>query len=221
MFIITTMLAIDSLTLTLYQQPLLGPLTLNIAPGEIVTLMGPSGCGKSSLLAALTGTLTAPLQAAGRVSLDGRVLDELPPEQRRIGLILQQPLLFPHMSVAHNLAFALPPGLPKTVRQLQVEAALSEAQLDGFGPRDPATLSGGQASRVALWRTLLAQPQALLLDEPFGGLDSALRADTRRYVYAHIRARRIPALLVTHDCDDLPDGGRLLTIDQHGGIHAG
>lgn len=215
------MLAIDSLTLTLHRQPLLGPLTLSIAPGEIVTLMGPSGCGKSSLLAALTGTLSAPLQASGRVSLNDCALDDLPPEQRRIGLILQQPLLFPHMSVAGNLAFALPPGLSKIQRQQQVDAALAEAQLDGFGPRDPATLSGGQASRVALWRTLLAQPQALLLDEPFNGLDSALRDDTRRYVYAHIRQRRIPALLVTHDLADRPDGSRLLTIADSGAVHAG
>lgn len=215
------MLAIDSLTLTLHGQPLLGPLTLSIAPGEIVTLMGPSGCGKSSLLAALTGTLSAQLQASGQVSLNERRLDGLPPEQRRIGLILQQPLLFPHMSVAGNLAFALPPGLSKSQRQQQVEVALAGAQLDGFGPRDPATLSGGQASRVALWRTLLAQPQALLLDEPFSGLDSALRNDTRHDVYAHIRLRRIPALLVTHDLADRPDGGRLLTVTEGGAINAG
>lgn len=178
----------------------LPPLDLRIPPGETATLMGPSGSGKSSLLDHLCGLLDPAFRVQGEVWLDGVRLDGLPPERRRLGLLLQEDLLFPHLSVGENLAFALPRRAPDRARQ--IAAALADCGLEGFADRDPATLSGGQRARVALMRTLLAGPRALLLDEPFSKLDGPLRARFRRFVFAHARARSLPMLLVTHDADD-------------------
>lgn len=190
------------------RQTLLSSWTLEVPPGEVLTLMGPSGCGKSSLLAAVAGTLTPGLQFRGRVVLDGQDITDLPTERRGVGLLFQDDLLFAHMTVAENLLFAVPAG-PAAQRLAQVQAALGEAGLSGMGERDPASLSGGQRSRVALMRALLARPRALLLDEPFSRLDSALRAQFRRFVFDHIRQRGIPAVLVTHDAGDVADPTRL------------
>ncbi|MGV0959060.1 MAG: ATP-binding cassette domain-containing protein [Limnohabitans sp.] len=192
-------------------------LHLHVPAGEILTLMGPSGCGKSSVLAAIAGTLARvseglqPLQFAGRVLLNGRELTPLPTHQRGVGLLFQDALLFPHMTVAENLLFAVPAG-PKAPRMARVQQALQEAGLQGLGERDPSTLSGGQRARVALMRALLAEPQALLLDEPFSKLDAALRAQLRPWVLAHVRERGIPVVLVTHDEQDVADPQRVLHL---------
>ena len=193
-------------------------LRLEVAAGESLTLMGPSGCGKSSVLAAIAGTLASvseglqPLQFAGRVLLNGRDLTPLPTHQRGVGLVFQDALLFAHMTVAENLLFAVPRSLPLAQRQARVQQALQEADLVGLGSRDPSTLSGGQRARVALMRALLAEPQALLLDEPFSKLDAALRAQLRPWVFAHVRERRIPVVLVTHDEQDVADPQRVLHL---------
>jgi putative thiamine transport system ATP-binding protein len=179
---------------------LLTGLDLDVAPGAVTTVMGPSGCGKSSLLSYLCGTLEPVFEASGEVWLDGVAIHELPPERRRVGILFQDDLLFPHLSVGENLAFALPPTVRgRRERRARIEAALREADLAGFARRDPATLSGGQRARVALMRTLLAEPRALLLDEPFGKLDRVLRDRFRRFVFEHGRAAGLPTLLVTHD----------------------
>jgi len=200
-------------------RDLIRPLDLAVAAGEVATLMGPSGCGKSSLLAFLCGTLDPAIRAQGRILLDGAEIGRLPPEKRRIGILFQDDLLFPHLSVAENLAFGLPPALRgRRARRARIEAALEEADLAGFGARDPATLSGGQRARVALMRTLLAAPRALLLDEPFAKLDVALRARMRRFVFAHARAKSLPTLLVTHDpADAEAAGGPILEIGAFDG----
>ena len=170
--------------------------------------MGPSGCGKSSLLSYLCGTLEPAFRASGRVLLDGVAIDALPPERRRIGILFQDDLLFPHLSVGENLAFALPAAVRgRRERWARVEAALREADLAGFAGRDPATLSGGQRARVALLRTLLAEPRALLLDEPFGTLDRDLGERVRRFVLDHAREANLPTLLVTHDPADAEAAG--------------
>lgn len=199
---------------------ILGPVSLSVPPGDVVTVMGPSGCGKSSLLAMICGTLDPALSAAGRVLLDGEEISALPPEARRIGILFQDDLLFPHLSVAGNLAFGLPPKVRgRQERRRRIEAALAEADMPGFAERDPATLSGGQRARVALLRTLLSQPRALLLDEPFAKLDIALRARFRAFVFEHARAQGLPTLLVTHDPQDAADaGGPCLEIDAAGQI---
>ena len=199
-------------------QPLVQGLQLQVPPGEILTLMGSSGCGKSSVLAAIAGTLASvseglqPLPLVGTVRLNGRDLTALPTHQRGVGLVLQDALLFAHLTVAENLLFAVPQGLPLAQRQARVQQALHEAELDGLGERDPSTLSGGQRARVALMRALLAEPQALLLDEPFSKLDAALRTQLRPWVFAHVRERRIPVVLVTHDHEDIADPQRVVHL---------
>ena len=201
-------LEIADLDLSVGGRTLLRDFHLIVAPGEVTTVMGPSGCGKSSLLSYLCGTLEPAFQASGRVRLDGVAIDALPPERRRIGILFQDDLLFPHLSVGENLAFALPPAVRgRRERWARVEAALREADLASFADRDPATLSGGQRARVALMRTLLAEPRALLLDEPFGKLDRHLRERVRRFVFDHARQANLPTLLVTHDPADAETAG--------------
>lgn len=199
------------------QRVLLRDLRFGVAPGQILTLMGTSGSGKSSVLAAMAGTLHSVAEGAqalrfdGSVTLNGAELTHLPTAQRGIGLLFQDPLLFGHMTVAENLLFAVPPG-PRAQRHAAVQQALQDAELQGYGERDPATLSGGQRARVALMRALLARPRALLLDEPFSKLDAALRDQFRAFVFNHIRAQSIPAVLVTHDAADIADPGQVLEL---------
>ena len=202
------------------ERRIIGPVSLAVPPGEVVTVMGPSGCGKSSLLALICGTLDPALSGSGRVLLNGTDITLRPPEERHIGILFQDDLLFPHLSVAGNLAFGLPPAVRgRRARRARIEAALAEADMLAFYDRDPMTLSGGQRARVALLRTLLSQPRALLLDEPFAKLDVALRAKFRSFVFEHARAQGLPTLLVTHDPQDAADaGGPRLTIDAEGRI---
>ena len=203
------------------QRTLLRDLHFEVPPGSVLTLMGPSGSGKSSVLASIAGTLASVAEGAealrfeGSVRLNGTDLTHTPTARRGIGLLFQDPLLFAHLTVAENLLFAVPPG-PRAQRQAAVQQALAEADLAGYGDRDPATLSGGQRARVALMRALLAQPKALLLDEPFSRLDSALRAPFRAFVFDHIRARGIPAVLVTHDRADIADPSLVLELPHAG-----
>ena len=179
-----------------------------VAPGEILTVMGPSGAGKSTLLSVITGTLSPVFRTAGRVLLDGMDLSPLPPEQRRVGILFQDDLLFPHLSVGENLAFGLSASVQgRATRQARIEDALDEIGLAGFSQKDPATLSGGQKARVALMRMLLSEPRALLLDEPFSRLDAELRAQVRSLVFARAQARGLPVVLVTHDAEDAAAAG--------------
>lgn len=183
-------------------------LTAEVKPGEVLTVMGASGSGKSTLLAALIGALPPGFTAQGRVLLNGREVTDLPTQDRRIGLLFQDDVLFPHLSVAQNLGFGLQSGGTKADRRARIEGALTRVGMAGFGPRDPATLSGGQRARVALLRTLLAEPLALLLDEPFSRLDQTLRGQIRDLVFAEARA--LPVILVTHDLDDARAAGGLV-----------
>jgi len=184
-------------------RPLFPPITLAILPGEVATVMGPSGIGKSPLLDAIGGHLSHGFALSGTVRLDGADIAPLPAEARRVGLMFQDAVLFPHLSVGDNLSFGLARTVRgRAVRRAAVDAALERAALAGLYDRDPATLSGGQRSRAALMRTLLAEPRALLLDEPFSKLDATLRDDLRAFTFEHIRKRNIPALMVTHDPAD-------------------
>ena len=208
-------LELENVSLSLGRQILISAISLRIEVAEIVTLMGASGSGKSTLLAYMCGALPPAFTASGRVKIAGRDITCLSPEQRRLGILFQDDLLFPHMSVGDNLAFALTPAVSgKIARRMRVERALAEAGLEGFAERDPATLSGGQRARVAMMRTLLSEPQALLLDEPFSKLDIATREQFRRFVFEHARSSQLPTLMVTHDpADAQAAGGVVIQIE--------
>ncbi|NCM97618.1 MAG: ATP-binding cassette domain-containing protein [Rhodobacterales bacterium] len=209
-------LDLAALTVTLRgsPKPLFAALTLSVPLGAVVTVLGPSGVGKSTLLDAIGGHLAHGFTCTGRVMLNRRDVTGLPAEARRIGILFQDALMFPHLSVGDNLAFGLTRAVRgRKARRAAVEAALEQAGLGGFHDRDPATLSGGQRARAALMRALLARPLALLLDEPFSALDSQLRSEIRGFVFDHIRERGIPALLVTHDLRDArAAGGAVITL---------
>ncbi len=207
------MLHTTALTLYLDDQPLLTLPPLAVAPGEVLTLMGPSGCGKSSLLAALAGVLPpgGPIRLAGETWLGERLLTPLAPQARRIGMLFQDDLLFAHLTVAENLMFGMPAHLKgMAARRACALEALAEVGLEGQADKLPGQLSGGQKARVSLLRALLAEPEALLLDEPFSRLDKPLRAAFRTLVFERLKALGMPALLVTHDEEDAP--GAILTL---------
>lgn len=208
-------LAINIDSIRIDNRILVQGLNLSVENGQIATLMGASGSGKSSILAAVAGTLSESLRFKGSVSLNGRRLDDLPTSHRNVGLLFQDDLLFAHMTVFENLLFAVPTidtGGDKKSRHETVNQALMEAELVGFGDRDPATLSGGQRARVALMRALLAKPKALLLDEPFSKLDAVLRERFKEFVFSHVRTRNIPVLMVTHDRADVADANLVVEL---------
>lgn len=198
-----TGLALKQVELSVVGQHLLGPLDVSIEPGEIAAIMGPSGTGKSSLLSYICGVLPKDFSVRGNILLNGDDITWLPPEKRQLGILFQDDLLFPHLSVAGNLAFGLPRMQQSRKERARVIAdALDSFGLAGFADRDPATLSGGQRARVALLRTILSRPRALLLDEPFAHLDPDTRSTVRRLVVEEVKRRALPTLLVTHDEDD-------------------
>ncbi|MFQ2316599.1 ATP-binding cassette domain-containing protein [Aeromonas caviae] len=201
------MLHTSALILFLDDAPLLTLPPLRVAPGEVLTLMGPSGCGKSSLLAALAGVLPpgGPIRLTGDILLGAHRLTPLPPRERGVGILFQDDLLFAHLTVAENLMFGMPAHLKgMAARQTRAREALAEVGLEAQADKLPGALSGGQKARVSLLRALLAEPRALLLDEPFSRLDKPLRAAFRTLVFERLRTQAIPALLVTHDEEDAP-----------------
>jgi putative thiamine transport system ATP-binding protein len=208
-------LSTTPLRLYLDENLLLSLPALQVAPGEVLTLMGPSGCGKSSLLAALAGVLPGrgPIRLEGEIRLGERPLNALSPQARRIGMLFQDDLLFDHLTVAENLMFGMPAAIKgKRARREKALTALAQVALADQADKLPQLLSGGQRARVSLLRALLAEPDALLLDEPFSRLDKPLRAAFRQLVFAQIKALAIPAILVTHDADDAP--GTILHLTE-------
>jgi ABC-type Fe3+/spermidine/putrescine transport system ATPase subunit len=181
-------------------QPLLIDVSLQVPRGQTVALLGASGSGKSTLLKIIAG-LEAP--ESGSVWLDGQDITAWPPERRRLALMFQDYVLFPHLNVQDNVAFGLvEQGVPRAQARARANGLLQHFGLSGRG-RDPvATLSGGEQQRVALARALITEPQALLLDEPFSALD-AERRDSLRAEFAHrIAEHGMRAVLVTHDEDE-------------------
>ena len=206
-------LDLQDVAIHLAGRVLVPPLRVVVAPGEVVAVMGPSGSGKSSLLSWLAGLDIAPLSGQGQVRVDGIEVSHWPTERRRIGLLFQDDLLYPHWTLRQNLLFAVPQG-PRAAREAAVAQALQAAELPGLGERRPQELSGGQRARVSLMRALLAQPRALLLDEPFSKLDAALRGRMREHTWRALATAGVPALLVTHDEADVPPGARTLRLDH-------
>ena len=199
-------LVLDAIEISLNGVPLFAPLSLTAEPGTITTIMGPSGCGKSTLLASICGMLDPGFSFAGRITLNDRRLNDIDMEDRNVGILFQDDLLFPHLDVFGNMAFGLPARMGRPEKRDRVAQSLAAAGLEGFEKRDIATLSGGQKARVSLLRALLAEPEAILLDEPFSKLDDDLRDSIKEFVFEHIGSVNIPALLVTHDRSDSADG---------------
>ncbi len=178
----------------------LDDVTLTVAPGELFCLLGPSGCGKSTLLGVIGG-LTQP--DAGRVRLGQADITTLPMQQRNIGIVFQSYALFPHLSVAENIAFGL--RIRRVSRQeinRRTGELLDLTRLAGKEQRLPRQLSGGEQQRVAVARALAIQPRLLLLDEPFSNLDAKLRDDLRQELRRVQRATGVTTILVTHDQDE-------------------
>jgi putative thiamine transport system ATP-binding protein len=207
----TAGLKIKALVLACHNQPLLS-LSATINAGEILTVMGPSGSGKSSLLNWLAGLLPSNFSVSGQLWLNGQNITKLATYQRKMGLLLQDPLLFPHLSVASNIAFAMPKRFSAKQRAERIAQALQSVGLAKMADRKPQSLSGGQQARVALLRVMQSEPKALLLDEPFSKLDSSLRQEVRELVFAYIRQAAIPAVLVTHDAADIPALGQVIQL---------
>ncbi|HAS8516634.1 TPA: ATP-binding cassette domain-containing protein [Vibrio vulnificus] len=191
-------------------ETLFSDINLTIDAGEIVSLMGPSGCGKSTLLSLIAGHLSNEFKYSGTLSLNQRDLAPLAPHQRQVGILFQDDMLFPHLNIWQNLAFALPNDIKGTERKTQAINALDKIALSELADSYPEQISGGQRARISLIRMLLAKPQMALLDEPFSKLDKELRVQFRDWVISQLQQANIPALMVTHDIDDVPPGSRVL-----------
>ncbi len=189
---------------------------LEVAPGELVSLVGPSGCGKSTLLRVVAGLTTAD---AGRVELAGATVDDArhhtPPERRGVGLVFQEHALFPHLTVGGNVAFGLRGSASRSGRDARVAEVLATVGLRAHQDRYPHELSGGERQRVALARAIAPGPALLLLDEPFASLDPNLRTRVRADVVAILRAAGTPAVFVTHDqAEALAVGDRVAVLES-------
>jgi putative spermidine/putrescine transport system ATP-binding protein len=180
--------------------PVVEGVTLDIAPGELVALLGPSGCGKTTLLKIVAGFNR---QTAGLVKIGGEPVDHLPPNRRRVGIVFQNYALFPHMTVAQNVAYGLDVmGLKRAEKAARVRDMLDLVQMGAFGDRYPRQLSGGQQQRVAIARALAVRPSILLLDEPFAALDKGLRLDMQIELKRIQRSAGTTTILVTHDQEE-------------------
>ncbi len=214
-------IVISDLTVAYDGPEILRSVSLDVDHGEQVALLGPSGCGKTTLLRTLAG-LERP--ASGTIMLDGTLVAgdglHVPPEKRRIGLVFQDWALFPHLTVAQNVAY----GLPRAERSrrgrpsARVEETLEMVGLTGLYDRAPHTLSGGQQQRVALARALAPQPDVLLLDEPFSNLDASLRTEIRTEVHRILAELAMTAVFVTHDQDEAFVLGDRVAVMREGSI---
>ena len=174
-----------------------GPIDLQVTPGSITAILGPSGCGKSTLLSTIAGIRPA---VSGRVLIDDLDVTDLPAHQRTVGMVFQEPLLFPNYDVARNVGYGLErQGVSRKDARAQALELLDWVGLGGFGDRAVDELSGGQAQRVSLIRALAPEPSVLLLDEPFSALDVDLRQRLAREVSELLRGRGVAAVHVTHD----------------------
>jgi putative thiamine transport system ATP-binding protein len=199
-------LVINHLTIKSTEQYLFKDVCIDVKPGEVVTLMGPSGCGKSTLLSVIAGHLSPFFSISGSITLNNIEVLNLAPDQRRIGILFQDDLLFPHLNIWENLAFALPKKITGAQRKKESLATLERIGLAELADKMPAHISGGQRARISLMRMLLSKPCAVLLDEPFSKLDKVLREEFREFVFNQIKKQNVPALMVTHDDADIPAG---------------
>lgn len=206
-------LQLKNISKTFDDKPILKGLNLDIKKNEFVTLLGPSGCGKSTTLRIIGGFLKPD---EGQVYFEGVNITNLPPEKRNANTVFQKYSLFPHMTVAENIAFGL--KLKKKSKQYikdKIEYALKLVNMDGYGNRKPTSLSGGQQQRVAIARAIVNEPEILLLDEPLGALDLKLRRDMQRELIKIKKEVGITFIYVTHDQDEaLTMSDRIIVMNQ-------
>lgn len=194
--------------------------TFDAHPGRPLALVGPNGAGKSTIVAAIAGLL--PLES-GQISIDGLVVSNVAavvaPELRRVGVVFQDFLLFAHLTVRDNVAFALRVrGAGRTVARAEAQPWLERFELDHLAARHPARLSGGERQRVALARALASDPEVLLLDEPMASLDVEVRDEMRAELARHLREFGRPTVLVTHDADDVAALADDIVVLQEGRV---
>lgn len=184
------------------EKPFIKDLNIKVNNGKILTIFGSSGIGKSSLINVIAGVYESNLLFTGDIVLNNKKITNTLPEKRKIGLLLQDGVLFPHLSVEQNLIFGIKKSLTNKEKYLLINEHLIKANMEGFENRYPNTLSGGQKSRVACLRAILSEPDALLLDEPFSSIDPEQRNSFRLFVANQVREKKIPCILVTHDESD-------------------
>ncbi len=212
-----TRLEVQGLTRAFHGVRVVDDLSLSVAAGQVTCLLGPSGCGKSTTLRMIAGVERPD---AGRVLIDGVTMSEgalfLPPEARSVGLMFQDFALFPHLSVAGNVAFGLRGSREDKARR--VAELLEKVNLGGFGPKQPHELSGGEQQRVALARALAPRPRVMLMDEPFSGLDNRLRDGIRDSTLDVLKEEGTAVLLVTHEPDEAMRMGDEIALMRGGRI---
>lgn len=207
----STALSIRDLHCRLGERSVLNGVNLEVARGEMITLVGPSGCGKSTLLRAIAGLVPA---SSGRIGLDGADIADVAPEKRRIGMVFQNNALFGHMRVDRNIGFGLR-HLSRRERKQRVDEMLELVKLTHLARRYPHQLSGGEQQRVALARALAPRPAVVLLDEPFGALDEVLREELGWEVKAILTEQNTASILVTHDRHEaITLGDRVAVMDE-------
>jgi iron(III) transport system ATP-binding protein len=208
-----TPIRIDNLRKNFGATPAVDGVSLHVAAGELFFLLGPSGCGKTTLLRMLAGFVEPD---TGSVHFGARDVTRLPPRLRGAGMVFQTYALWPHMTVARNVAYGLQVrGVARAEVAKRVEAALHLVRLEGLGERKPNELSGGQQQRVALARALVVEPQVLLLDEPLSNLDARLRDEMREEIRRLHAATGLTMVYVTHDQKEaLTLAGRLAVMDR-------
>lgn len=189
--------------------------SLTVAPGEILAVVGPSGCGKTTLLHSIAGMR----RSSGVVLIDDDDVSHVPPEQRTTALVLQSPVLFPGMTVRENVGYGLDDArMPNEKREDLIDIAMASMNISGLAHRAPSSLSGGQAQRVALARTLVRRPRVLLLDEPLSHVEPPMRRAIRKDIVEQVRRRKLAAVYVTHDVEEAFLVGDRVAVMREGKI---
>ncbi|MGA8040896.1 MAG: ABC transporter ATP-binding protein [Acidimicrobiia bacterium] len=210
------MLDVAHLTVVLGNTTILDEVNLTIGDGQTLGVLGPSGAGKSTLLRAIAGLVPV---TTGSIAWDGTDVAGVPTHLRGFGLMFQGYALFPHLTAAGNVAYGLRmKGLPETEIQARVQEALAAVGLEGFGDRAIVDLSGGEQQRVALARTLAPEPRLVMLDEPLGALDRALREHLLVETREILDNRGVTAIVVTHDHEEATSLSDRLALMNHGTI---